>query len=208
MMPPTAWVRVPQALWDRVTGRGAENPWIVPQAVNHLARIAKPNWRVFEFGSGQSTAWYAARVAEVVSLEDDVSWHSKVSRKLSLVGHSNCDLRLVPLESFPELVTTFPDESFHLIVVDSNESSPGDRLKCLSAAAKKVKRGYYMVLDDSDRASCRESDRLLSGWPVRRFVGLKPFPLTAVETSVYQRPKIDGIARSEGYVVSRDWRND
>ena len=34
----------------------------------------------------------------------------------------------------------------------------------------------------------RDADRILSGWPVERFIGVKSFPLAATETSIYQRP--------------------
>jgi hypothetical protein len=50
-----------------------------------------------------------------------------------------------------------------------------------------VRPGGYIVLDDSDGAPYRGADQLLKGWAVKRFVGLKHFPLMAIETSIYRR---------------------
>ena len=48
--------------------------------------------------------------------------------------------------------------------------------------------GSFLALDDSDRAAYGDADGILEGWRVRRFVGVKPFPLTVTETSIYERP--------------------
>ncbi len=53
-------------------------PWFTYPAIGQLARMVRPGWRVLEFGSGHSTLWWAARVAEVVSVEHDPAWAARL----------------------------------------------------------------------------------------------------------------------------------
>jgi hypothetical protein len=92
LMPPSAWLRVPQALWVRVTSGGSNKPWMVPSAVSHLAQIISKDWNVFEFGSGWSTLWYAERSGTVTSVEHDPRWYDLVRLRLRDQGISNCDV--------------------------------------------------------------------------------------------------------------------
>ena len=42
---------------------GKAIPWMNYSVVDFLEERLAPSWRVFEYGSGGSTAWWAARVA-------------------------------------------------------------------------------------------------------------------------------------------------
>jgi len=195
LMPPSAWLRVPQALWDRVTSGGSNKPWMVPSAVSHLAQIIRKDWKVFEFGSGWSTLWYAERSGTVTSVEHDPRWYDLVRLRLRDQAISNCDLRLLDLKTFPKCIEGFENDVFDLVIVDGSEEVQGDRLGCVAVSTPKVKQGGYLVLDDSDQAAYRGVETLLAGWAVRRFAGVKPFPLMATETSIYERPRPSGLLR-------------
>ena len=190
LMPVGAWLSIPSVVSHRIAGLQTRSPWMVPSAVSFISRRIEPHWRVFEFGSGSSTVWYAARAAEIYSLEDDPVWYEIVSGQLRANGLNNCRLKLASLRSFPDYIKAFDDDAFDLVVVDSNEAKTGDRISCLEAARPKVKPGGLLVLDDSDRPSYQMAPELLRGWPLQRFAGLKPLPLIAVETSIFQRPQV------------------
>lgn len=64
-----------------VDGRGPV-PWFTYPATRYLSRLVQPHWRVLEYGSGNSTRWWAARVAEVVAIEHDPAWASALRRDL------------------------------------------------------------------------------------------------------------------------------
>src|SRR5271170_976341 len=53
-------------------------PWLTYPATRFLESIVKPNWRVFEFGCGSSSLWWASRVREVLSVEHDDEWATKI----------------------------------------------------------------------------------------------------------------------------------
>jgi hypothetical protein len=53
-------------------------PWITYPAFRQLKRIVKPEFRVFEFGCGASSMWWARNCAEVISVEHDAAWAARV----------------------------------------------------------------------------------------------------------------------------------
>jgi hypothetical protein len=189
-MPASAWLAAPSAVWRRIRHRENESPWIVPAAVAFLETVMCGDWQVFEFGSGYSTVWLAERAERVTSVEDDTGWHRRVNSMLATT-HSGADVDLIDAANHPRAIERFPDETFDLVVVDSS----GDRIACLRSAAPKVKRGGFLLLDDSDRASLRAASDLLADWTAHRFAGLKARPLTAVETTIFQRPHRMNVPR-------------
>jgi hypothetical protein len=61
-----------------------------------LATLLHPTDRGAEFGSGRSTLWFAARVAELTSVETNTRWHERVTNQLKECGVSNVEYILVP----------------------------------------------------------------------------------------------------------------
>jgi hypothetical protein len=121
-------------------------------------------------------------------MENSPQWLEVVRQRLAEEDLGNCELHLLDVEEYSVFADRFDDGSLELVVVDSSEREPGDRLRCVAAAMTKVRPGHYLVLDDSDRPGYRDAERILSGWPVERYIGVKSFPLAATETSLYQRP--------------------
>lgn len=186
LMPARAWLQLPRSLADRIGDRKDHVPWIVPAATNRLESLISHEWKVLEFGSGSSTVWYASRAGHVTSIEDDERWFEKVNAMLLQRGLTNVDVRLSSLERFLDHLGSFADESLDLVVVDGNDGETMDRMRCLAAVRRKIRPGGYILLDDSDRAEYSGADALLPGWSIERFVGVKPTPLTAVETTLYR----------------------
>jgi SAM-dependent methyltransferase len=54
-------------------------PWITYPAFRQLERIVKPGARVFEYGCGGSSLWWASHAAEVISVEHDAAWAARVA---------------------------------------------------------------------------------------------------------------------------------
>jgi hypothetical protein len=54
-------------------------PYITYPALRQLARLVRPEFRVFEYGCGGSSLWWSARVREVISVEHDAGWAERVS---------------------------------------------------------------------------------------------------------------------------------
>ena len=56
-------------------------PFITYPAQALLHQIVQPNFKVFEFGCGHSSLWWASRVEEVVSVEHDTTWIKRIQEK-------------------------------------------------------------------------------------------------------------------------------
>ena len=54
-------------------------PWITYPAFRQLQRTVKPDAKVFEFGCGGSSLWWASHAAEVTSVEHDAAWAARVA---------------------------------------------------------------------------------------------------------------------------------
>jgi hypothetical protein len=54
-------------------------PWITYPAFRQLQRIVKPGSKVFEYGCGGSSHWWASCAAEVTSVEHDAAWAARVT---------------------------------------------------------------------------------------------------------------------------------
>ena len=67
-------------------------------ALDFLTDILRPEWRVFEYGSGRSTTWYVERCAEVHAVEHSGQWHNEAGKQVGdgVVALCEADAPVVP----------------------------------------------------------------------------------------------------------------
>lgn len=133
-------------LWRLGAGRLPERPWISYDAQREidLFLASRPFPRVLEFGSGQSTRWYARRCADIVSLEADPIWYARIQPQLS--GISGIDYRLASNReefAFPKV-----DGRFDLVMIDGPW-----RDDCVDFAIERAASGAIIYLDNSDKSA-------------------------------------------------------
>lgn len=161
-------------------------PWMSHRAVAYLAEALRPDQRMLELGSGYSTLWYAERVKEVVSLEDDPGWAEQAQ---AMVAHRNVrNVRVVATPITLDVLRSYFDESWDVVVIDQNEHALGrpESVEFVTAAPRPPS---MVVLDDSDRAAYQPALQAAAerGWDVVRLPGYKSRPLAATETAVLTR---------------------
>lgn len=177
-------------------GRLANLPWLTFPAIRHI-REQLEGRRLFEYGSGKSTAWYAARCTEVFSVETDASWYAKILGELQ--GQPNAHLILA--KNAGEAVDAIGaiGGQFDAIVIDSQISQPTDldrqsiddqhRVACLRRALQFASSDCLFIIDNTDvninltkeiSAQFREQDIL-------KFPGWAPGLLHPIETTVAYR---------------------
>lgn len=146
--------RVREVLFAR---RHPDAPWLVESAVVFLEAWLRPTDAGLEWGSGRSTAWFAARVGRLTSVESSREYHAKVSKMLAERGLARkVDYRHVPCEfgeldeppthPYAEAANEFADGSLDFVLVDGMI-----RETCMRAALPKVRPGGLLVLDNANR---------------------------------------------------------
>lgn len=135
-----------------------EIPWFSYAAIDFLEGFLRPQMTVCEYGSGGSTIFFARRVKNVFSIEDNKRWYELVSARLRQVGMENVTLVLRPFdfkktEGFRHsaYLHSIPDARFDVIVIDGSEEWTQVRPICFEKAESRVKRGGIIVVDDSWR---------------------------------------------------------
>jgi predicted O-methyltransferase YrrM len=161
-------------------------PWMSHRAVAYLGRVLRPDQRLLELGSGYSTVWYAARVQEVVSLEDDAAWAEQAGSMIQRRNLGNARVVATPITI--DVLRSYFHESWDVVVIDQNEHalSRPDSVEFVTRAPRPPS---IVVLDDSDRAAYHPALRAAAddGWDVVRLPGYKSRPLAATETAVLIR---------------------
>ncbi|WP_345268504.1 class I SAM-dependent methyltransferase [Nocardioides nanhaiensis] len=185
------WVRSWLAVYDLDDMLRLDVPWWTFEAADGVEVLLRqrPGARVFEWGSGASTVWLAARAGSVTSVEHDVAWAEQMRRVLP----ANAELRVVePVRrpggarsakpgfeglDFTDYVAalTPSDGLFDVVVVDGRA-----REACLDRALDHVAAGGLLVVDNVDRARYRDAlarhgQRLQVEWTRGRTPAL-PYP--------------------------------
>jgi hypothetical protein len=157
------WILSLFAIHD-VDGLGRlDLPWWTFDSADQVAAYlaARPGARVFEWGSGASTLWLAARAGSVHSVEHHAGWAAQLSPRLP----DNVTLRVVePEESasprirsakpghagldFADYVAAIDDVdgAFDVVVIDGRA-----REACLARAVERLSPEGIIVFDNVDR---------------------------------------------------------
>jgi predicted O-methyltransferase YrrM len=137
---------------DRIRGRLRPHaPWLTPASVRYLdAQIQKPH-RVFEWGSGRSTSYFAGKCSQVRSIEHDAQWYRLVAESLKQGKQDHARLEFFSLED-PRYISCILEEEtlYDWILVDGRKRSA-----CLSAAIQRLAPKGRLIIDNSDRDEIR-----------------------------------------------------
>ncbi len=67
--------------WDCIDKDGNPIPWYTYPAIEYLENLDMTDKRVLEWGSGNSSLFWAKRAKEVISIENDKEWFEKINAK-------------------------------------------------------------------------------------------------------------------------------
>lgn len=185
-------------------------PWIVFSAKRFLDSLIKKSAMCFEWGSGGSTLYFAAKAKKIFSVEHDPDWFAQVTKILQRKKPSSYNLKLVPaekesfltalvnfsgryhstdahllklsLKSYCQEISGFPDNYFDIVFVDGRA-----RKSCIALAVSKVRLGGWLILDNSDRPEYNAGTKLLANWTRRDFYGHGPLTDQKWQTSFFQK---------------------
>jgi len=135
--------------------------WVSWLAQEFIASIVTKDSRVFEWGSGGSTLWFAEHAASVMSLEHSPQWGGEVAKELERRQVDNCILKITrDLGQYVNEVFT-DDTVYDFIMVDGPSQA---RHGCTDAAITKLKPGGWLVVDNTERPFAVPIHKMLRDW--------------------------------------------
>ena len=165
-------------------------PWFSLSAIHFLDSFVSKSMKVFEYGSGGSTVYFANRAGSVVSTEDNKDWLELVQTELAASGIANVTLQYRSFdfhraEHFEQsdYLCSIPDRAFDIIIVDGTEESIPVRPTCFQHAESRVAPGGIIVVDDSWRYP--ELRSLNHAKSFREFRSIGPCRPGVTSTDVY-----------------------
>jgi SAM-dependent methyltransferase len=161
---------------------GEPIPWVTYSFIDFITARLNKSISVFEFGSGNSTFFYAEHAAKVVSVEHDKDWYDKVVNKQP----ENAKMifcELVRGGDYCQMPITLK-EKFDIIIVDGR-----DRVNCCLQSVNALSPGGVVVLDDSERDFYSEGIDFLKsqGFKQLSFSGISPGLFYNKATSVFYK---------------------
>lgn len=162
------------------------SPWTTQASIKTFKMILNRSMIGFEYGSGNSTIFFAGRLKRLVSIEHNSEWHHVVNNWLRKKKINNVDYQFIPQNessknnfSFYEdyqlsksdfqirseysnyfsYINKFDNDYFDFIIVDGRA-----RVECSLNAIPKLKKGGIFVLDNSDRDRYKPVFKVLNNW--------------------------------------------
>lgn len=164
-------------------------PWTSQAAVRTFEQLLNNQMKGFEYGSGNSTLFFAKHLGHLTSVEHNAMWYNQIKGKMKEMNLTNVDYHHIPADleikkhtyafykDYPltesdfqvrreyhdyfSFVCRYPDQHFDFIMVDGRA-----RVECCLNAIPKLKRGGIFVLDNSDRDRYAPVFKVLSSWPM------------------------------------------
>lgn len=116
-------------------------PWFTYPAIDYLDQLDFKNLIMLEWGSGNSSLFFAPRVNKLFSVEHNEEWFKRV-KSLNIANHQ------MSLSNTAEYASTGKrfDTLFDIILIDGIERSA-----CSVVAPSLLKPTGFIILDNSDR---------------------------------------------------------
>jgi len=143
-------------------------PWLTYSAIDFLKERMNNNLTILEFGSGNSTLFFAKRVKKVTSVEHDNTWFQNIIRKKI----SNVKIKFVSSATAKDYLQPLDEDGkYDVIIIDGLY-----RNECIKASLKHLSEVGVIVLDDSERDDYTEGITffLNNGFRKINFSGIAP----------------------------------
>lgn len=174
-------------------------PWYSFAAIDWIEKNIKPTHRVFEYGGGGSSLFYASRACSVTVAESHVDWAFVIRNSARDGGYSN--VHVVHHQLNDDDAASFANHPFFDCI---EEGAPWDvisvdcfcgfgtgglggalRPHALSLAKRSLASNGFIILDDSWLYAAEL--KACSGWTVRDFASLGPSRYGLTSTAILTR---------------------
>ena len=165
-----------------VDAEGLPLPWVTYSFIDFIKTRLNKELSIFEYGSGNSTLFYAKHVKRVVSVEHDEAWFNKIVKEKA----PNAEMIFTHLEkngAYSQKAKLL-GEKFDIIIVDGR-----DRVNCCIHSVEALTANGVLVLDDSERDFYNEARIHLTakGFKELSFSGISPGMFYYKATSIFYK---------------------
>jgi len=123
-----------------IDAKGEPIPWYTYPAIEYIRQLDFSNSRIFEYGAGYSSLFWAGIADTVISVEKSSEWAEEIADKCP----DNLTLLTIPDNpQYEDSILGYGE--FDVIVIDGSE-----RLQCANRAVKSLCSGGMIILDNSD----------------------------------------------------------
>ena len=159
-------------------------PWVTYGFIDFISERLNKGIDIFEYGTGNSTLWYAMRVNSVTSVEHDRKWLEKIKNSMP----KNSDVHYQELEyggAYSQFSSQL-NKKFNIVIVDGR-----DRVKCDKNAINSIKDDGVIVLDDSERETYKDGVSFLLSKNFKKidFWGISPGLFYKKNTTIFYKEK-------------------
>ena len=157
-------------------------PWVTYSFIDFISDRLNKAMDVFEFGSGNSTLWYADKVSTVTSVEHDNTWFEKI--KENMPGDVHIYYKELIYDGEYSKFTNTLDKKFDIVIVDGR-----DRVNCIKNSINSIKENGVIILDDSERESYIEGVNFLLNNNFKKidFWGISPGLFYKKNTTIFYK---------------------
>jgi len=144
-------------------------PWCTYSFIKFIEPRLKEDFKVFEYGSGNSTLWYAEKVGEITAVENDFNWFNKVST--SLPANAEAIYCEVKYDGEYCRKVMMQNKEYSIIIIDGR-----DRVNCVKHSINCLSDDGVIVFDNSNLSQYSEANSFLisNGFKKIDFWGLSP----------------------------------
>lgn len=167
---------------NSVDSHGRPIPWYTYPATEFLSHLDWTQFKVFEYGSGNSTLWWSKRAKHITSVENDEAWYKKIKDSLKTKN------AIYHLEKKQSKYISMASNDFDIFIVDGSY-----RRECIKHLVN-LKKGrtalaLMIILDNADwyPKSVRFLQKKL-GWLQIDFHGFAPINRYTMSTSIFLNP--------------------
>lgn len=168
-------------LRQAVDAQGIPIPWLTYSLLDFLEGRLNRSLSLFEYGSGNSTIYFAGRLGFIHSIEYDQTWFDVIQKKIP----DNVELTFVGLEGdrYQNAILE-SSRDFDIILIDGRR-----RVECLKNSIQRLTPGGVLILDDSERESYKEAFEFMkaNGFKHIPFSGIAIGSIHGKCTSVFYR---------------------
>lgn len=154
-------------------------PWTTYSFIDFIKTRLNKDLKVFEYGSGNSTLFFAARVSNVISCEHNKVWIDELKNYIP----ANCKVLPADENDYEKAIHKAAGK-YDIIFVDAVK-----RNECIRESLQYLEEDGVLILDDSERPEYKPGKDFLKneGFKQIDFYGIAPGILFKKCTTVFYR---------------------